>query len=252
MSGTRLRLVIQHHGRTSRMAHDMQHQWLYHAHHQCHLTPPAFLLHHVLVHSPVIPQTFHPPILQYQLAPTDSGHGHSTTNCQGRSCKHQPCYNNAQAPKDVTKGGSQTPPRHRGCHGTPTIQRGKGSPSLHLPVLKWIKWTLAVHNGPLPADKVWNSPTDRLMARCSTCESRSRLIVPLTSTKTACIECSTSKTKCSFSPFSQACIDRLIATGELLGKSKKVAGKRKISEEYGPGEGWKRCEEEEAPASGQL
>ena len=68
----------------------------------------------------------------------------------------------------------------------------------------------------------------------------------MTSTKTACIECSTGKTKCLFSPFCQAHIDKLITVGELPGKSKKVAGKKKINES------WKRCEEEEAPASGQL
>jgi len=111
----------------------------------------------------------------------------------------------------------------------------KASPSVQLPVPKWIKWTPVAHDGPLPVDKVWDSPTDQLMASCSMCGSRCRLMCCMTGTKTACIECSTGKTKCSFSPFHQVHIDKLIATGELLGKSKKAAGKKKINESMAQG-----------------
>jgi len=42
-------------------------------------------------------------------SPTDSGHGHSTTDCQGRLCKHWPCYHSAQVPKDVTEDPGKYP-----------------------------------------------------------------------------------------------------------------------------------------------
>jgi len=141
-------------------------------------------------------------------------------------------------PKCQKMSLKEVPEHHldtEGAMAAPPSGGAKTSPSLQLPVPKQIKWTPVAHDEQLPADKVWNSPTDQLMARCSTCESRSKLTCHMTSTKTVCIECSTSKTKCSFSPFSQAHIDELIATGELPGKSKKAAGKKKINESMAQG-----------------
>jgi len=141
-------------------------------------------------------------------------------------------------PKHRKVSLKEVPEHHldtEGAMAAPPPRGAKTSPSLQLPVPKRIKRTPAAHDGPVPADKVWNSPTDWPMARCSTCESRSKLTCHTTGTKTACIECSTSKTKCSFSPFRQARIDELIAAGELPGKSKKVAGKKKMNESTAQG-----------------
>ena len=150
MSGTRLRLVIQHHGSTSRMAHHMWCQWLYHTHHWCHLTLLAFLLHHILVCSPVIPQMFHPQILQ-------------------------------------------------------------------------------VYNGPLPADKVWNSPTDWPMAMCSMCETRQHAL-SATGVKTSVYSIHSIK----------LILTNLSLQRSYWGRARKQLGRRRRMRVW-PREGWKRC-----------
>ena len=101
--------------------------------------------------NPTIP-TGPPLTVAMATVPLTTKAGHASTGCATMVPKCQ-----KMSPKEVPKHHFDT----EDAMASPSSREAKASPSLQLPVPKWIKWTLAVHNGPLPADKVWNSPTDR-------------------------------------------------------------------------------------------